>query len=179
MRALPRPSSPLTARARQSSRNDGALVDAVSSEPPDEDRVVRPSSLQTPAHAVRLDEKAVIPQPVLELHVVSRRPDRVDAVLAEGRSCVGEARVAVESAVAGLGERRRAVVDVEEGGVEAMGAIAEGGRDVTELDPYAAVPERMAGELAEVLLVPFDDGGEQLGDDDRRAAREKVEGRAE
>ena len=77
-----------------SAREGSRTCDRILSETPDEDRVVRPSSLQTPAHAVRLDEESVIAQPVLELHVVPRGPDRVDSALPEGSARAREPGVA-------------------------------------------------------------------------------------
>ncbi len=94
--------------------------------------------------------------------------------MAKSNACIG-----VKTLIFGLREGRGAVVDVEEDDVEGARRALEQVEDVTDDDVGASIADWMIVELAEVLTVPFDELGDQLGDGDDGVLVHSIEHRAE
>ena len=100
----------------------------------EEDGVSRAALLEAASYALGLDGEAVVAEAVLEFLIVPGGPDREDAVGAQRGARGGQAGVCVERRVARLGKGDRAVVDVEQHGVEVGARLAQDHRDVAALD---------------------------------------------
>jgi len=126
-----------------------------------------------------MDGEAGVAEALFEFAVFAGGPDGEDAGGFKGGEGGGDAGVVIEGGVFRGGKGGGAVVHVEEDGVELGGAGAEFDGDVEDFDAGAFVFQRVIGERAEGAAVPFDDGGEEFGDDDFGAGREKIESGAE
>jgi hypothetical protein len=107
---------------------------------PDEDGVARPALAQAGAHPRHFHEKSVEAETLFELPVFPRRPDGKRSAGTECRKGRGNAGIVVESCVVGGCERRRAVVRIQEHGVEATGVRAQRKTHIRSLDPDARIP---------------------------------------
>src|SRR5260221_5464027 len=105
--------------------------------------MTRTALLQAGAHALDLDAESGVPQALLELAIVPRRPDRENPAGPERRASRGESRVVVEAGVSRCGERVRAVVHVEQNGVERVDARPEHDRDVPRVDTHPPILQRV------------------------------------
>ena len=86
-----------------------------------------------------------------------------------------DAAVAVEPAVGRSGQGVRAVVHVEQHGVELGGAPAQRRGHIDFFHAHAPVLERVTGKRAERAAIPGHHRRNELRDDDRRAWRQNVE----
>ena len=143
------------------------------------DSVVGAALFQATADALHLDGEPAIAQALLEFSILSGGPDGQHPAHLESRASGGESPVVVEPGVVRCGKRRRAVVHVEEHGIEPAGARTERDSDVTHLDPHSLILQRMSRERPERAPVPLHDGGQKLGDDNARVRRKKIERRAQ
>src|SRR5438105_4687816 len=101
--------------------------------------MARAALLQASPDALHSDREPRMPQPLFEAAIVPRRPDRQDAAVGERRAYGRQSFVAVQARVVPGGECFRAVVDVEEHGIEPPPARAQRRRDIADFDLYAPV----------------------------------------
>ena len=122
-----------------------------------------------------VDREAAITQASPEPGIVAGRPDRQDPVAGQRGTKRRQAAGAVQTCVRRGGERRRAIVDVEQDSVEASRVALQSRGDVRDVDGHARIVERVVGQRAQRSAVPLDHCGEQLRDDDRGRRRQEVQ----
>jgi hypothetical protein len=135
-----------------------------------EDGVVRSAAVAAGADPLAAHLEAGAAQRALEGDVGPGRPDAEHALRAEAATSRAEPTGPVEPLVAADGQGGRAVVDVEQHAVKAVGRTLHDRAHIALDEGDARVVEGRPGEAGEVLAVPADDDREQLGDGHRRAA---------
>src|SRR5271154_2131644 len=80
--------------------------------------VARPALFQAAAHALHLHVESASAQSLLEFSILTRRPNRQHAIHLERRAGRGDSVLVIEPVVARVGKCARAVVHVEQYGVE-------------------------------------------------------------
>ena len=131
------------------------------------------------AHKFALDAQATGAQALFEADVFPRGPNGQDTAGPQGGARGSDAGFAVETGIGRSGEGVRAVVDVKQDGVEAVGAGGERDAHIRRFYLDAGVAERVPRQFAQGAAIPFDDGRDKLGDDDDCGGRQGVEGRAQ
>src|SRR5271170_4636848 len=111
-----------------------------------EDGVAGAGAIQAAADAFDFDVEAAVAQTLLEFAIFAGRPDRQHAINFESGEGGGDAAIVIKAGVVRAAERGRAVVHVEQHGVEVAGARTESDGDVVAFDAHAGIIERLAGE---------------------------------
>lgn len=145
----------------------------------EEDRVAGTALLQAGSHTFNLDAEPGVPETLLELPIVPGRPHGDHTIRLERVARGGDTPVVVQPSIVRLGERCRAIVDVEQHGIEASSARAQYVSDVTHFDPHAPVLQGMRCERAEGASVPFHHGGHEFCENDAGAWWQEIKRGAE
>lgn len=145
----------------------------------EENRVSGTALLQARSHPLNFDCESGVSETLLEFPIVPCRPHGDHTIWLERVARGGNTPVAVQSGIVRLGERCRAIVDVEQHGVEAVSARAEHVSDVTHFDPHASVFQGMRCEWAEGSSVPFHHGGHEFCENDAGVWWQEIERGAE
>jgi hypothetical protein len=141
----------------------------------EEDRVAGTALFQASADVLYLDGEPAMAQALLEFFVLSGGPDGQHAVALESGEGGGDSAVVVEAGIVRAGEGGRAIVYVEEHGVELAAPRSECDGDVVDLDLHARIYQRISGERAEGAAIPVDYGGDNFGDDNLGVRWEEIE----
>ncbi len=114
-------------------------------------------------------------EPLAIAPVGPRRPDRQDPTRPQRAVTGAHTRVAVELVVGHKDERRWAVVDVEEDGVEGARRLRNASGHVPDLEPHPCVIQWPSGEMSDWSPVPGHQPRHQLGHDHPRGGRDLIE----
>jgi hypothetical protein len=143
MRLSSKPGSNVRKRRQQSSRQRSStdrLRGRIGTLVRKEDGVARPPFVQPGAHSRDFHEKSVEAETLLELPVLPRRPDGERSARTQRSRCRGNAAIVVQPCIVGVGERRRAIVDVQEHHVEATGVRPQREPHILSPDADARIP---------------------------------------
>src|SRR5271168_4180605 len=116
--------------------------------------MARPALFQAATHALHLDVEPAPPQALLEFSILSRRPERQHPIHPERRVRRGYSAVVIKPSVSRVRKGARAVVHVEQHGIEFSEARTERDRDVTDFHPNALILQRMSRQRPEPATIP-------------------------
>ena len=141
--------------------------------------MVRTPLFQPPTHAPHLYLESALAQALLELSVLSGRPDSQHPLHLERRVDSGNSAVVIKPCVVRGGHCRRAVVHIQQHGIELAKARTEYRPNVSCLHSHALVLQRLSRQRPERAMIPLHDCGRQLGHYNGRTRLKQIERRAQ
>src|SRR5260221_9448305 len=111
--------------------------------------MVRPPLRQPATSALHLHLKPAIVQSLYEFLILFGCPDSQNSFFPQTRMRNGYSTAVVESRVVRVGQRRRAVVHIEQHRIESADARAERRADISRLDPHPLILQRFLRQRPE------------------------------